>query len=285
MRLTLQDKLALALTSYGSVRALSRDLGVSARTVGRWLRAGEVIEDESRDDVGEYVGVKEIPEYAAPLIDTVFEIHSDIAREQARVDKLPFNKAAPLFVERKQLRDGRKGDRAVAEHAQFVRPDLRVESIKHAAKSGVYLQASVRSRIDLKRYFKERAIEKIKERGWRMSSAELARSMLKSFLDKEAREKNRIIDKGEPFALYTQYENISPQRRDHLQAALGIEDKLRKKHEPATGTSNTALAEAYLFQLMPRPSNANDKPQVSNAGKPRRQSAASRRHIKGAGPK
>lgn len=283
MRLSLQDKLALALTSYGSMSALARDMGVSRNTVKRWLNEGQINEDESSDNAGELIGVKQIPDYAAPLIDTVFQIHSDVAREQARADGLPFNKAAPLYVERKTLRDGRKGERAVAEHTQHVRPDLRVMSIKQAAQSGVYLQASVRSRIDLKRYFKERAIEKIKERGWRMSPAELARSMLKSFIDKEEREKNRIIDKGEPFALFTQYENISPQRKDYLAAAMGIEEKIRNKHEPATGASNTALADAFLFQLMPRP--FNEKPQVSSARKPRRQGATNKRHIRGAGPK
>ncbi len=278
MRLTLQDKLALALTSYGSVRALADDIGVSARTVSRWLREGQT------DDVGRSIGVRAIPEYAADAIDAVFAIHRDITKEQARIDRLPFNAAAPVFIERKPLRTtGQKGDRAVAEYTQFIRPDLRVETIKQSAKSGKFLQASVRSRIDLKRYFKERAIEKIKERGWRLSPAELARSMLNSFLEKEAREKNRIIDKGEPFSLYTQYENISPQRRDHLAAAMGVEDKLRKKHEPATGTGNTALADAFLFQLMPR--QPNDKPQTATGAKPRSPSAKNRRHIKGAGPK
>lgn len=282
MRLTLQDKLALALTSYGSMSALARDMGVSRNTVKRWLNEGRVNEDEASDQAGEPIGVLRIPDYAAPLIDTVFEIHRDVSKEQARVDKLPYNAAAPLFVERKALRTGAKGDRAVAENTQFVRPDLRVESIKRAAASGVYLQASVRSRIDLKRYFKERAIEKIKERGWRMSAAELARSMLNAFVEKERKEKNRIVEKSEPFSLFTQYENISPRRKDHLAAALGIEDKLRAKHEPATGAGNTALADAFLFQLMPHPNNAN---QNASAAKPRRASAKNRRHIKGAGPK
>lgn len=283
MRLRLQDKLALALTSYGSMSALARDIGVSRSTVKRWLNEGRVNEDESSDRAGEPIGVRQIPDYAAPLIDTVFAIHTDIAREQARIDKLPFNKAAPVFVERKQLRTGQKGDRAIAENTEFIRSDLRVETIKQAAKAGVYLQASVRSRVDLKRYFKERAIEKIKERGWRMKPSELARSMLDAFITKEAREKNRIVEKGEPFAMFTQYENISPMRGDHLQAALGVEDKLRRKHEPAATGNNTALADAYLFQLMPRPSN--DKPQVTASTKPRSTRAAQRRHIKGAGPK
>lgn len=281
MRLTSQDKLALALTSYGSERALARDLGVSARTVGRWLREGQFNEDESSDDAGKRIGVARIPDYAAPFIDAIFVIHSELAREQAKVDGLPFNKSAPMFVERKTTREGKRGERAAAEHTQYVRPDLRVQSIKHAASSGVYLQASVRSRIDLKRYFKERAAEKIKERGWRMKPSELAKTMLNAFINKEAREKNRIIDKTEPFALFTQYEDISKRRSDPLEAALGIEDKLRKKHEPAIGSANTALAESYLFQLMPLRNNEKD----TSTAKPRRAQKASKRHIRGAGPK
>jgi hypothetical protein len=213
MKLSAQDKLALALTSYGSTRALARDLGVSHQKVGRWLREGQ------RDELGHLIGAASIPADALGAIDTVFQIHAELAREQAKIDRLPFNKAAPVFVERKLMRTGEKGERALAEHTQFIRPDLRVATFKQAAQSKKYLQGSVRSQIDLKRYFKQLAADKIRERGWRMSPAELARSMLQSFVNKEAKQKNRIIDKAEPFPLFTQYEDISARRSDPLQAA------------------------------------------------------------------
>jgi len=284
VRLSSQDKLALALTSYGSVRALSRDLGVSHQKLGRWLREGQLGEN------GERIGVVKIPDEARGAIDAVFDIHVGIAREQARVDKLPFNKSAPVFVERKLMRDGNKGERVAAEHTQFIRPDLRVQTMVNATKSGKYLQASVRSKIDLKRYFKERALELAQQRGYRTDKyriKQLSDSMLGSFLKKEKEQKNRIIDKGEAFPLYTQYENISAARRaDPVEAALGIEDKLRRKHEPATGTGNTALADSFLFQLMPatlrNESNTDKKPSPT---KSRRKGASNRRHIRGAGPK
>lgn len=276
MRLTRQDKLALALTSFGSVRALADAVGVSRSTMSRWLREGQ-------DN-----GVREVPAYAGDAIQTAFEIHRDITREQARIDRIPFNTRAPVYTERKTLKTtGKKGDRAVADHTQYIRPDLRVDTMVGATRSGKYLQASVRSTIDLKRYFKQKALELAQSRGWRtdvLRTNDLARSMLSSFITKEKREHNRIIDKSEPFPLYTQYENISSQRKDAVEAAFGIEDKLRKKHEPAVGGKNTALAEAFLFQLMPHPqSNVNQS--KSSSAKQKRASKANKRYIRGAGPK
>ena len=287
MRLTSQDKLALTLTSYVSVRALARDLGVSHQKIGRWLREGQ------RDESGARIGVVQIPTYAAESINAVFAIHSDLAKQQARIDKLPYNKNAPIFTERKLMRNGNKGERAVADNTQFIRPDLRIETMVSATKSGKYLQASVSSRIDLKRYFKERALDLAMQRGYRTDKyriKQLSDAMLDSFIRKEAAQKNRIIDKGEPFHLFTQYENISAARSSYpLEAALGIEDKLRKKHEPSTGGPNTALAESFLFQLMPhsklQPPHNESNTQKPAPAKPRRQRAASRRHIRGAGPK
>lgn len=241
MALTRQERIALALTSAGSQRSLARSMGVSARTLGRWLREGEP------------EGVKAIPDYADDAINAVFAIHRDIVIDQAQADKIPYNYYRPIFLERKTLRTGKPGDRVVGDNTEFIRSDLRQQVMQDQQRSERYISASVRSIIDLKRYFRLDADGNVKQRYLKKSTPALtAASNLNQFVARERREKGRIIDKHEPFPLYTRYEDISPLRaKTDLRGVVGIEEQLRQKHEPATGAPGTLTADQYLFQLLP----------------------------------
>ncbi len=247
MALTLQEKLALSLTSWGSAAAMGEAMGVSTRTVGRWLRAG-------REG-----GVKEVPERAKAAINTVFELHRDVVREQARADQIPYNWYRPIYLQRKQLRDGRPGDRVIGEHTEFIERDLRMLVMADQQRSQRYLAASVRSVIDLSRYFRLDAEGNVKQKyAFGKTPAQVASNNLKAFTAREKRERGRIIDKTEPFPLYTRYENISPQRDvEDMRGVIGIEKQMRSKHEPATGPAGTVAADQYLFQLLPAQEIAN----------------------------
>ena len=116
---TLQEKLALILTSAGSQRVIANMTGASHQQIGRWLREGE----EYRIDIhgnhptnknGTIKRYGQIPDWAANAIDTAFNIHVDISREQAHIDRVPFNATMPVYVERKPLKTGFIGDRVIS---------------------------------------------------------------------------------------------------------------------------------------------------------------------------
>lgn len=249
MALTLQDKLALALTSWGSPAVMAAAIGVSPRTMKRWL-------NEGYDN-----GVKSIPAYAAPSIQALYASHRDVTRDQAHADNIPWNFHRPIFLERKTLRDGSPGARVVGEHTQYIKRDLRMQIMADQQRSQRYLAASVRSKIDLTRYFRLDAEGNVKQKySFGKTPAQAAAMNLKSFAAKEKRERGRVIDKVRPFPLFTRYENISPQRDiDDMRGVIGIEKQMRSKHEPATGEPGTVAADQFLFQLMPAQEKTNVK--------------------------
>lgn len=257
MALTLQDKLALALTSWGSPSAMAAAVGVSARTLNRWLREGYE------------GGVRRIPDHAAAAIQSLYLIHRDIVRDQARSDGIPFSFHRPIFLERKTLQNGRPGDRVAGEHTQYIKRELRMQIMADQQRSQRYLAASVRSKIDLTRYFRLDAEGEVKQKySFGKTPAQAAAQNLKAFAAKEKRERGRIIDKAQPFPLYTRYENISPQRDvDDMRGVIGIEKQMRSKHEPATGEPGTVAADQYLFQLLPAQDAHHDKPKAAQSAK------------------
>ena len=228
-------------------------VGVSPRTMKRWLNEGY----EN--------GVKAIPAYAADLVKILYESHRDVTREQAHADGIPWNQHRPIFLERKALRDGSPGARVVGEHTQYIKRDLRMQIMADQQRSQRYLAASVRSKIDLTRYFRLDAEGNLKHKyTFGKTPAQQAAQNLKSFAAKEKRERGRIIDKAQPFPLFTRYENISPQRDiDDMRGVIGIEKQMRSKHEPATGEPGTVAADQYLFQLIYAQETTNAKPKAA----------------------
>lgn len=241
MRLTLQDKLALTMTSARSIGALAAAVGVSHRTMGRWLREGEP------------GGVKAIPDYARAAINIAFQVHKDITAAQARVDDIPYSAARPVYMTRPLMRNGMVGDRVVGERTAWIREDLRRQILHDQQLTRRYLAVSVRSVIDLRDYFDRAAADDIASGRSRARSArELSGRTARSFVERERRERGRVTDITRPFALHTRMANISPQRApDDLRGIDDAEDQLRRKHEPAAQRDGTRVSDMYLFQLLP----------------------------------
>lgn len=266
MPLSLQDKLALALTSAGSQRALAKLVGVSHQRIGRWLREGEpsVIDPETGYLISS-AGAKSIPKDFAPLIDQAFEIHKDISRWQARVDKLPFDPNAPTFAYRGIMRNGQKGEQVIVERTKYIKPELRTDILEKQARSNKYLQASVRSTVNLKSYFKRVAADEIKKYNRkRTTPAKLGKQIMDGFLNRA----NKIVSNDELMPLFTRYENISP-GTNSVKSVAAINRKLREKHEAHA----TELANEFLFQLIPeKRSRATDGKQKTKptSNKPRK---------------
>lgn len=249
--LTLQEKLALTMTSVGSISALAEMIGVSRRTMGRWLREGEP------------EGVKQIPKEAKAAINDIFQIHKELVIQQARADKIPHSISRPVFAERKALRTGKPGERVVAERTNFIRNDLRRRVIADQQKSDKYLSASVRSVIDFNEYSRLIAIERLEEKGDDYSARDItriAKAIEKKFVAKERIERGKIVDTTKPFAIFTRYADISPLRAHDDERGIDyIEEQLRHKHDPAVGGFGTVAADQILLQLLPKSYVSPDK--------------------------
>jgi hypothetical protein len=301
VKLTPQDKLALALTSFGSQRKLAEFIGVTHQKLGRWLREGQID------------GAKAIPREATAAIDLAFTVHRDIAKDTARRQGLPFDPKVPVYLERKPRRDGQLGDRVFAEHTHFIRSGLRQEVIWSAQQSRKFLSVSVRSTVDIHRYARRLAVAE-KSRYRRRESVETltkyiqagfekglltqARTMAERQLGRGASESQvrrlqddiyadlfqqrarQIDDRVTPQPIYTKYSNISPMMGNRVDSIDEVESRLRQKHEPATTAAigdkardipGTRLADTLLFQLLPA-KNATPTPRAKPAksAKPRR---------------
>jgi DNA-binding transcriptional regulator YdaS (Cro superfamily) len=157
MSLSQQEKLALMMTSAGSQRNLASLLGVTHQTLGRWLKsdyvdpAGRLIVE--RDASGRRAGVKEIPREASAAINAAFSFHKQVTREQAKIDRVPYDPNFPIFYERPKSRiDGKPSLRFVAKQTQFIHPQLRRDVITSVAATGKVFAFSVRSMLDLYLY-------------------------------------------------------------------------------------------------------------------------------------
>ena len=261
--LTLQDKLALALTSAGSQRRLAALVGVSHQKIGRWLREGvSAIVDPTTGYVIRQAGAKEIPPDAAAAINTAFKLHIAVSKDQAKADGIPFNSNYPVFQSRPDLRTGAPGARVVVENTQYIKPDLRAKVIDAAQKSRRYLSASVRSTVNFVEYSRRLAAAEIAHKKLRFDTpVNLGMQKMREFLA------GRILPTDNALPIYTKRENISIDARAN--AAQAVEKKLRQKHQ------HTAIdyADEFLFQLDERnrrqtnaPAKTTTKPATKRPG-------------------
>jgi hypothetical protein len=248
--LTAQDKLALALTSAGSMRQLAALLGVTHQKVGRWLREGGP------------GGVKKIPDREYENIDFAFDLHKQIAKEQAKTDHLPYTADAPVFVYRPRMSkrdpktgEGMQGDRMIVSHTGFLSPDIRERVITSMHRTGQFIAVSVRSMANLYSYLDIQPRYANTQSGRKIFKL----SMLQPFRARE------IEDPGSnaraPIA--TKRENISL-GADIGVSLEGIRQKLRQKHEPHSAPFDVGTE--LIFQTLHR--------QYDSFGKPRAQSAS-----------
>lgn len=238
MPLDLQDKLALALTSAGSMRQLAASLGVTHQKVGRWLREGNPPS-----------GIREIPAAAAKSIGRVFAQHVNISRKTAKAQGLPFRAALPIFATRKPLDTGQLGDRVFIEHAQFLKRATLDKVVVQAQKTKKFAHVSARSIIDIGDYARKQARIEIVERKARGRSHPLSHQALAKSIAEHL--EVRLTRDPVLKPIFTQYVPIFP--GSDLRASMTEFDmRLRTKHEPSTGSPGTRLADQLLFQLMPK---------------------------------
>lgn len=243
MRLTLQDKLAVMMTSAGSQRQLAALIGVSHQRVGRWLTIGQTT------PMGEPSRVREPrdPDIRS-AIDQAFAIHTEMARDQARLDHIPFNAALPVFAARLQHADGRPGMRVVIDHTHRMRDELRDAAIRQAQRSGRYHNVSVRSTVNVRKYFSRGERELANRRGIKPQRGKKVTAQTDPRWLYREEFKLDIAEGVQTRPIYTPY---TP-----MQLGLPIDlinsevhRKLRSRHEPATGDPGTALSDQILLQL------------------------------------
>jgi len=189
-KLTNQDKLALALTSAGSMRNLGALVGVTHQKIGRWLR-----------------GDTPIPREATKAINLAFKIHSEVARDQAAVEGLPFDPQTPVFITRPDLikkvpvvvgmnANGTPkirirpkafpGQRAIVSKSDYMSPDLVARAVEPLMRSPLFGAVTARSVIKAKDAIKQRVS------GFQ--------SLLKQLDDRE-------LAPNDPIRRYTDYSN------------------------------------------------------------------------------
>lgn len=250
--LTLADKIALIYTGAGSQRNVAALTGLSHQKVGRILKGEYAPDSKTLRDPG-----------LRAAIDTAFRIHTDVARAQARRDGLPFDSALPVFYSRLPMkvskmidkvdprtgevvrakvpvidpRTGRQqvapGDRVAAQNVHWLSDDLRHAWIAGKAKTRKFYAASVGSIVDI-RIYKKRA--DAAQRGPRT--------------ERQRENRRQIAEKVSAGAInvpmFTKYTPLDFPAR---MIERDITDKLRTKHEPATGGPGTLLANQVLFQV------------------------------------
>ena len=253
MPLSNQDKLALALTSAGSMRNLAKLVGVTHQKIGRWLREGEPN------------GAKKIPAEATAAINVAFAFHRDVTKQQAKLDRFPYNPQAPVFVERPTLRNGKPGERLVANNTQYIKPELRDQVFEDLQKTKQIQGISVRSQINLKSYLKAKPTDnanalrrKFTNQGEKDNQGRT--TLLASFNRRESNSPGS----GFIAPLYTRTTDFTP-RANAVQSLRDINQRLQEKHSPHA----TVFADQFLIQTLPG--------QYDNQAKPKRQTAAQKR--------
>ena len=249
MSLTTQEKLALMMTSAGSQRNLAALVGVSHQRIGRWLAGPNVDPDTG--------AITNEPRDPAILdaINQAFSIHRDVARQQSRIDRLPFNPALPVFMERMPFSDGRPGERVIAKHTQYITPFTRERVMIDAGQSKAFINVSLRSIVDLRKY---------NDRANAFAASDKARGVFRTQKQDEWRGAIRMAlsDGIVQRPMYTQKEDffrfvltkgeVAQVRSIKGEVVAGrLDAKLRNKHEPATGSKGTTVADEYLFQTFP----------------------------------
>ena len=260
MALTAQEKLALALTSAGSLRALGRQMGVSHQKLGRWLREGKplppdadgVIPTRRDGTIKTYGAIPDDDPFVKAGIDLVFKAHVREVKKAARKFDLPFDPEYPAMAVRKPLRNGQQGDRVFIEGTQFIDRETRKRVIGRLGQSGDYFAVTIQSEIDMIAYADQAAEEEYKTfssvRKKRFSKIELRDSILRSMGD-TVNKGRTITDENRMRPLYTRREAIA--KGVNLKTAVqAVEDMLRQKMEPAADFG-AGLAKSYVFQLTP----------------------------------
>lgn len=259
MALTPRDKLSLAITSAGSMRRLADLIGASHQQIGRWLR------EESP-----------IPLQWNRPIDIGFKIHTQITRDQAIAQRLPFIKDAPVYMRKGIVRFGPDAggitSRVITQHTQYLSDDLRREFLNRMFDTQTMYTAVIRSEIDAMLYAENRAAQEYQRHpSKKKAMPRLAQTIESEFRKKLNRERDQIIYKGEPLHLYTkksiflQTGKVRMTRKTAVESILGY---LEDKHAPAA----IALGDKMLFEIAPKHIK-NDRTEIKSRTKTRKTTA------------
>lgn len=268
--LSLRAKLALAHTSL-SQRQMAAAIGVSPRTIGRWLREGTT------------EGVQRIPPQARELVNIVFDVHKQLARDAARRYEIPFSSDVPVYAIRKPLKQidpktGRAmlGDRIFIENAQFLGSELRQIAILDFALSQKMIAATVGSNINLYRYYQETLAQRLEEqkrskRAGKASASEVRRAMRESFESTFGVNVASLQLQSEIRTIYTKQRMIAPEV-NIVKEIQAIEAHILNKHEPAADAPGTSIGHTIIIQMRRAFTNeANSRIAAREAPRNRRQ--------------
>lgn len=228
------------MTSAHSQRRLAALAGVSHQQVGRWLKP--------KDD-GTY---RKIPDIYQDGINQAFDIHKSIAKDQAKIDQIPYSDAYPVYLHRglltKKDKDGNpvKGDRVIATDTQWLDHSLRERFLRAMYKTGKFDYATIRSFVDVLKYADNKAQNELDENpNRRISRATLAAKILASFYGSDNVKQIQLGNYAQHF--YTQKEFFGMDANNESQSIHSLLSKLRQKHEPAA----INLADEFVFQTYP----------------------------------
>lgn len=261
VKLTPQQQLAVMMTGTRSQRQLAAQIGVSHQRIGRWLRQGLPDRDGNVDRSRPPTD----PDILSS-IDSAFQRFASAVSAESRRNGLPFNPDLPVYARRVRLRTGELGDRVEVGNTHWLSDDMRRRVITAAARTQKYLNVSVRSVINLFSYNRiPRAPVGMYSEQARMAQSfrrheSLAAEMLgldedelddifDELDDEEDDEESAVVVPVEPKPVYTELTTL----RGHPPQAIvdQIEQRLRTRHQPATGYPGTKYATAIVFQLDP----------------------------------
>lgn len=259
MPLTSQDKLALALTSAGSMRNLAKLVGVSHQKIGRWLREGQPN------------GARSIPTDAAAAINVAFTFHKDITKQQAKIDRIPYNPEAPVFFERPTLRNGKPGERLAANNTSYISRELRDQIFTALHKTRQVTNIAVRSIVNLRSYLGAKPTTTAENLASKFTTSALTDTIGRKTL-RGAFEHREDQAKGSGFIapVYTPLTQFGVNEKTGLlvnvnQSLTNINDRLQDRHSPHA----IDFANQFLIQTLPG--------QYDNQARPKRQTAAQKR--------
>lgn len=256
MPLSLQDKVALIYTSAGSQRRVADLLGLSHQQVGRILKAGQ-------PELGGYVANSRALKNPT-LIDAVefgFKLHKQVTKAQAKRDGIQYDPNVPIFARNIPHKDGTPSGRVGGEHTHWLRDELRKAWIVNAFNTRQYAAVSVQSVVTLYDY-----MEQARGRAYadRMSgnppTGEALANAIGLQLNLEMGHKLQLIG--------TQYTPLQFPAQALPLILADIEDKLRRKHAPATGHDRPGTA--YASRIVLQKDTRTRKPENDTRTKSRK---------------
>lgn len=235
-----QTKIALMMTSAGSQRKLAALMGVSHQKVGRWLREGKPATiDPETGYVIRQAGARKIPESSHAEIDFAFAIHKELVIQQAKADQIPYNPAIPVFQYRGIKRDGKKGDRVIADHTGYIKDAVRNTFLSSMHKTQKFDNVSLRSTVNFHAYAKQ------SERQNKNTKRTKEQRMWRN----EFQEARKIAPQNFELPIYTKMTYFGPLADVH-DSMHELLLKLATKHE--TTAIEDKLTDQYLLQTYPQ---------------------------------